>query len=1053
VYTEQSCGSCGTLLSASAKFCSECGAPVARSTQLAEYKQVTVLFADVVRSMDVAAAVGAERLREIMAQLVNITTAVVKRYGGTVDKFTGDGIMAVFGAPAALEDHAVRACLAGLAIQEEVKRLGTEVSDRDGVELLLRVGVNSGQVIAGEIGSSPFSYTAVGEQVGMAERMESVAPVGGVMLSASTARHVHDAAILAEPELVRIKGVDEPVAARRLLGMRQERTIRSAESILVGRRRELSAISELLDAAVDGHGAVVGVVGPAGIGKSRLVREAVAMAGSKAVEVSTAFCESHTSQVAFHVVARLLRAASGVDGLDGPTARDRLRKRISDADPEDLLLLDDLLGIADPNGAVPAIEPDARRRRLTALLNAESLARETPALYVIEDVHWIDEASESTLAGLLTVIPQTRAVVLMTYRPEYRATLSRVAGARFIALKPLSDPEITELVSALLGNDVSVGALVESITERASGNPFFAEEIVRDLAERGVLCGERGAYTSTAEVADVSVPATLQAAIAARIDRLSPGAKRTLCAAAVIGTHFERDLLEGLGVDPILDELVSTELIDQVPFTAHREHSFRHPLIRTVAYESQLKSDRADMHRRLARAIEAQGSPDQSSALIAEHLEAAAQYLEAYSWHMRAGTWFSRRDVAAALVHWERARQIADALPATDQNLLAMRINPRTLLCGNAWHVHSDITVVRFGELRQLCTDAGDKASLAIGMCGVAMDQLSAGRVREASGQVSELMALVESIDDAALTAGVSFVVNLIKAEAGEWSEVLRWSQTVIEITGGDPTLGNFITGSPLALALAMRGLARWALGVPGWRADFDAAVAVPRTGDSLSQASIIDIRYSWPITGGAVLADDTALRETREALSIAEASGDDMALAVALEALGIVLVHRESPADRERGLAVLTQVREMCLSNRFSVSELPLVEVYIAREMARCGDRDSAIAVMRGAADSLCSAGQLLSFGIPATCLLVEALLERGNANDVAEAEVVVDRLAREPSVNLVSRNITLLRLRALLAYAQDDTVAYEELVGRYRGMAKSLRFEGHIAWAGAMP
>src|SRR5271167_2891795 len=184
------CRTCGTEPLEKARFCHGCGSPVKDGDTRAEYKQVTVLFADVVQSMDIAAAVGAERLREIMADLVDRASAVVQRYDGTVDKFTGDGIMAVFGAPAALEDHAVRACLAALGIQEETQRLAVDVRERDGVELQLRVGLNSGEVIAGEIGSGPFGYTAVGEQVGMAQRMESVARPGGVMLSASTARLV-----------------------------------------------------------------------------------------------------------------------------------------------------------------------------------------------------------------------------------------------------------------------------------------------------------------------------------------------------------------------------------------------------------------------------------------------------------------------------------------------------------------------------------------------------------------------------------------------------------------------------------------------------------------------------------------------------------------------------------------------------------------------------------------------------------------------------------------------------------------------------------------------
>ncbi len=216
--------------------------------------------------MDIAAAVGTERLREIMAGLVDRAAAVVKRYGGTVDKFTGDGIMAVFGAPVALEDHALRACRAALEIHRAVSDLADEVSRRDGVELRLRIGLNSGQVIAGEIGSGGAGYTAIGEQVGMAQRMEAVAPPGAVMLSASTARLVESVASLGDPELVHIKGTDQPVAAQRLLGMAERHpALGRVESNLVGRRWEMSAVEGLLDRAIEGHSAVVGVVGPPGM--------------------------------------------------------------------------------------------------------------------------------------------------------------------------------------------------------------------------------------------------------------------------------------------------------------------------------------------------------------------------------------------------------------------------------------------------------------------------------------------------------------------------------------------------------------------------------------------------------------------------------------------------------------------------------------------------------------------------------------------------------------------------------------------------------------------
>src|ERR1700752_4654808 len=275
-------GGWGTGVREHAKFCDVCGAPVAAVTNSAEYKQVTVLFADVVRSMDIAAAVGAERLREIMAELVSTGAAVVRRYGGTMEKFTGDGLMALFGAPVALEDHAIRACLAALAIQEETNRLAAEVQRRDGVSLRLRLGLNSGRVVAGAIGPGVSGYAAIGEQVGLAQRMESVAPPGWVMLSESTAHLVEHTAILADTEFVSIKGKDDPVSARRLLAIEPRHALAGGtESRLVGRGWDMAVVEAIVDRAVDGRGGVVGVVGPPGIGKSRVAREAAAAAASR----------------------------------------------------------------------------------------------------------------------------------------------------------------------------------------------------------------------------------------------------------------------------------------------------------------------------------------------------------------------------------------------------------------------------------------------------------------------------------------------------------------------------------------------------------------------------------------------------------------------------------------------------------------------------------------------------------------------------------------------------------------------------------------------------
>jgi len=1050
------CGSCGTGLRENAKFCDECGTPSGLLGDGAEYKQVTVLFADVVRSMDIAAALDVERLREIMTALVERSAAVVQRYGGGSVEYTGDGIMAVFGAPVALEDHAFRGCLAALAIQEEATRLAGEVQRRDGVALRLRVGLNSGRVIAGEFGSGSLGYAAIGEPVGFAQRMESVAPPGGVMLSESTARLVEHTVMLAEPERVRIKGADEPVPVRRLVAIGPRHAlVGRAEASLVGRRWEMAALDAMVDLAIDGRGGVVGVVGPPGIGKSRVAREAAALAAARGVEVVWAFCESHARDISFGVVARLLRAGMSVADVDGEAARTRLRGQTPDADPQDLLLLDDLLGVADPEVSLPQIDPDARRRRLTALINTALLARTEPALYLIEDAHWIDAASESMLADFLTVITRTPSVVLITFRPEYQGALTRVHGAQTIALAPLTDSDTTTLIGGLLGSDPSVTELAAIIADRAAGNPFFTEEMVRELVQRGVLAGERGNYLCSAGVAELSVPATVQAAIAARIDRLSAPARRTLHAASVIGARFGAQLLAALGIDTVFDELLGAELIDQVGFTPSAEYAFHHPLIRAVAYESQLKSDRAQWHRRLAAAIQerAPGSVEENAALIAEHLESAGELHAAYGWHMRAGAWSTDRDLAAARVSWERARRIADALPADDPDQLSMRIAPRTMLCATDWQARAvQESRGRFAELREMCTAAGDNVSLAIGMTALAADLCYAGRAREASQLASEQMALLESIDDPNPTMGLAFLAFVNWLGVGEFGEILRWSQTIVDLAAGDPGKGaGFGMGSPLAIALAWRGTARWWLGRPGWRQDLHDAVAMARRSNPETLSGAVAWTYGFAMQYGVLRTSDSVVRVSEDAVQTAQRASSDRAVGLAAYTLAVGLLNRDAAADRHRGLELMMQARDIWLRKR-ALFLIPVTDLWAARETARRGDRDAAIEVMRQAVDELRQAGNLF-YGVWGTGVFVETLLERGTQGDKAEAQKATHGLAvLWVDDGSAMREITLLRLHALLARAGGDDVDYRDLASRYRAMAESLGFEGHIAWAQAM-
>ena len=405
----------------------------------------------------------------------------------------------------------------------------------------------------------------------------------------------------------------------------------------------------------------------------------------------------------------------------------------------------------------------------------------------------------------------------------------------------------------------------------------------------------------------------------------------------------------------------------------------------------------------------------------------------AYGWHMRAATWATNRDIGAARLSWERAQKIADALPADDPNRATMRIAPRTMLCGIAFRVHVNVAGDRFEELRQLCTAAGDKASLAIGMAGLVIDHAFHDRVREASQLASEAMALIESVDDPTLTVGLSFAAIYAKGESGEWPDVLRWSQRVIDLADGDPSKGNFIVGSPLARALTTRAMARYCLGRPGWRDDLrHGAGHGPRHRPRVLRQGRHATSTSWEYRMACLAPDDRAVREIEDALRIAERSGDDLALANAQVTLGVALVHRPTAAERDRGQKLLAEVSDAFPRRGRHLGELPIVNVYSARERARRGDRDEAIPLMRAAVDHLVREGQLLTWGIPATGVLVETLLDRGSDGDVAEAEAAIERLAAAPADDgLVIRDIWLLRLRALLARAHGDDAAYATLPG----------------------
>jgi adenylate cyclase len=500
-----------------------------------------------------------------------------------------------------------------------------------------------------------------------------------------------------------------------------------------------------------------------------------------------------------------------------------------------------------------------------------------------------------------------------------------------------------------------------------------------------------------------------------------------------------------------LDALTAGEFVSEVPSSSSGDYAFCHPLIRTVAYESQLKSDRAQLHRLLAAHIEEPESADENASLIAGHLEAAGDFSTAFGWHMRAGAFYNYRDILAARTSWRRARHVADQLAEDDPRRMPMRIAPRTFLCGTAFRVESGLAESGFDELRQLCTEVGDLRSLAIGTAGRVLAQNFRGQCREASRSATELVELLESIGDPTLTVALSFSAIIAKHETAEMADVLRLAQRVIDLAEGDPTKGNVILGSPLTFAIMLRGVARWCLGTAGWQDDLDHGAAMAKTSYPTMLSGMMWRKYVFAIPYGVLLPDATALRDTAETLAIAEQSGDDLALDLARTARGVTLV-RQDGKEREAGLALLTATRERAQNARFALTALPIVDLHIAMEKLRLGDIDGAIESARTVGADVHESGAVI-WDAFSTSVLVEALVQRSGDADLEEAHAAIDRLAAVPTdPGFALHETCLLRLRALLARARGDETGYRGFRDRYRALATSLGFEGQMKWAEAM-
>jgi class 3 adenylate cyclase/tetratricopeptide (TPR) repeat protein len=831
------CPTCGTTNEPDELFCGECGtalafpAPSSPSPEAVsvsgEKKQITVLFADVAGSMDLQEQLDAEVWANIMGRFVGILAEGVRKFGGTVDKFTGDGIMALFGAPVAQEDHARRACHAAWHLTKAIGDYSEELRREQGVELHARLGLNSGEVVVGRVGDDlTLDPTALGHTVGLAQRMETMAEPGRAYLTEHTARLVEGSFHLTDLGPTPIKGSREPVGVFALEGpapsppiLRSDQALGAAP--LVGRERELAVLEEALAAATEGQAQVVGVVGEAGVGKSRLCKEFARSGVARGITVRHTTGLSHGRDVPLLPILALLRDYFSITETDNLVrAGEKVAARILDLDPglgQDLPLLLDFLEVPDPHQPVLTLAPEVRMRRIFETLRrlaARRSERETLVL-IFQDLQWFDPQSEAFLGRLIESFPGSRTLVVTNFRPEFSASWMRHSYYRQLPLGPLRDEAVGEFLSRLLGVDASLAPLVSCVVERTGGNPFFVEELVRAFVEDGTLTGRPGSYRLARPVHEVKVPPTVQAVLAARIDRLPSTQKSVLETAAVIGRTFSAAVLAnitGLPEEALDDEvaaLCSAELIQQAGADSHPEYSFWHPLTQEVAYSTLLAERRSGLHAAAARAIADIGPAraDERAALVASHFERAGDALETARWNARAAAWALRTDLTEAVRRWRATVALLDKVADTEDALrLGVGARGRLLQLGARTGLGAEEATRLYAEGKALAERLGDPALAAAITRFSASVLLVAGRFGAARGRYLEAARLGDETGDRELRASVWLAPAFACIHSGAIPLGISAAERARDLCQGDPECGIVHLGySPLLRSRAYR--------------------------------------------------------------------------------------------------------------------------------------------------------------------------------------------------------------------------------------------------------
>jgi tetratricopeptide (TPR) repeat protein len=839
----------------------------------------------------------------------------VHRYEGTVNQVLGDGIMALFGAPLTHEDHAVRACYAGLRMQESIKRYAEEVHRTAGVPVYIRVGVHSGEVVVRSIGSDlRMDYTAVGQTTNVAARLEQMAMPGSILISPATLQLAEGYVVVQSLGARPVKGLDAPIEVFEVVGAGSVRSRLQAAAArgltrFVGRATELEQLRDALDRASVGHGQVVAVVGEPGVGKSRLVWELLHSHRVHGWLIVPSASVSYGKATAYLPVIELLRGYFAIESRDDPR---KIREKVTG---KVLALLD----VPVDETSWHALDP-LQRRQLTRDAVKRLLLRESevqPLLVVFEDLHWIDGETQTMLDSLVESLPAARLVLLVNYRPEYQHAWGGKTYYRQLRIDSLPPASADELLEALLGSDPALGPLKRLLVERTDANPLFLEESVRALVETGALVGERGAYRLTRPVEQLTLPATVQAILAARIDRLAPEAKRLLQAAAVIGKDVPLPLLLAIADAPEpavraeLTHLQAAEFLYETQLYPDLEYTFKHALTHEVAYGGLLHDRQRALHVRIAEAIErlAPERVAEQAERLAHHALRGELWEQAVAYLRQAGLRaMAQGAYREATTHLEQALGALRRLSETRQTTeLTIDIH------FDLWNALEPLDWERQGEViyaaEGLARALGDQHRLARIATFMVDRFLSTGDYNAAVRFGQEALSIARTIGDRAIEVAATSFLGQTHTVRGEFSDAATLLERNVVALEGDLRSERF--------------------GTPFIQSAFSGALLA----EVLSQLG----RF------------DEAIGHAEAAVRIAEAADQPVMLFPGLLYLGLAHLRR---GDLPRATRVLERCLELCRTWQF-VDRTPDAAATLGTAYALAGRADEALPMVADAVEA----------------------------------------------------------------------------------------------------